>query len=202
MATVLSARSVLAAAGDALLVERRQLDLDELTALSELPSESTPSLAALAHEVRLSWCGPEVEIEGILSAKTGGCPEDCHFCSQSAKFDSPGEGHAVPRLRRDPRRGRGDGRARRQRVLHRAGRARAEPDRHGPARTHRTPGAGAHRPERRGVRRHPDPQAGRAARRRGRASLQPQPRDGAFVLRRDRHDAHVGGAIRDVSARA
>ena len=89
MATVLSARSVLAAAGDALLVERRQLDLDELTALSELPSESTPSLAALAHEVRLSWCGPEVEIEGILSAKTGGCPEDCHFCSQSAKFDSP-----------------------------------------------------------------------------------------------------------------
>ena len=48
-----------------------------------------PSLAALAHEVRLAWCGPEVEIEGILSAKTGGCPEDCHFCSQSAKFDTP-----------------------------------------------------------------------------------------------------------------
>jgi biotin synthase len=89
MATVLRARSVLAAAGDALLVERRQLTLEELAALAELPSESTPSLAALAHEVRLSWCGPDVEIEGILSAKTGGCPEDCHFCSQSAKFDTP-----------------------------------------------------------------------------------------------------------------
>jgi biotin synthase len=48
-----------------------------------------PALAALAHEVRLAWCGPEVEIEGILSAKTGGCPEDCHFCSQSARFESP-----------------------------------------------------------------------------------------------------------------
>ena len=47
-----------------------------------------PSLAALAHEVRLAWCGPEVEVEGILSAKTGGCPEDCHFCSQSSKFDT------------------------------------------------------------------------------------------------------------------
>src|SRR5579875_4168959 len=32
---------------------------------------------------------PTVEVEGILSAKTGGCPEDCHFCSQSSRFDSP-----------------------------------------------------------------------------------------------------------------
>ena len=47
-----------------------------------------PSLAALAHEVRLAWCGPEVEVEGILSAKTGGCPEDCHFCSQSSQFET------------------------------------------------------------------------------------------------------------------
>ncbi len=47
------------------------------------------SLAALAHQVRLAWCGPTVEIEGIVSARTGGCPEDCHFCSQSARFDSP-----------------------------------------------------------------------------------------------------------------
>ena len=29
-----------------------------------------------------------MEVEGILSAKTGGCPEDCHFCSQSAAFDT------------------------------------------------------------------------------------------------------------------
>jgi biotin synthase len=39
--------------------------------------------------VRLARCGAEVEVEGILSAKTGGCPEDCHFCSQSARFSSP-----------------------------------------------------------------------------------------------------------------
>ena len=57
--------------------------------LAVLPDASVGSLAALAHEVRLAWCGPEVEVEGILSAKTGGCPEDCHFCSQSARFGSP-----------------------------------------------------------------------------------------------------------------
>jgi biotin synthase len=43
----------------------------------------------LAHEVRMRWCGPEVEVEGIVSVKTGGCPEDCHFCSQSGRFESP-----------------------------------------------------------------------------------------------------------------
>jgi biotin synthase len=37
----------------------------------------------------MRWCGPEVEVEGIVSVKTGGCPEDCHFCSQSGRFDTP-----------------------------------------------------------------------------------------------------------------
>jgi biotin synthase len=77
-------RKLLSAAASALLDERRMLSLDELSALSTVPDESVPSLAALAHEVRLAYCGPDVEIEGILSAKTGGCPEDCHFCSQSS----------------------------------------------------------------------------------------------------------------------
>ena len=54
-----------------------------------LPDEALDPLLQLAHEVRMRWCGPEVEVEGIVSLKTGGCPEDCHFCSQSGVFDSP-----------------------------------------------------------------------------------------------------------------
>jgi biotin synthase len=84
----MSTRTLIAEAGATLLDRREPLDLDQLAALAELPDSSVPSLAALAHEVRLAWCGPEVEVEGILSAKTGGCPEDCHFCSQSAKFET------------------------------------------------------------------------------------------------------------------
>jgi biotin synthase len=80
---------LLAGAATALLDDRRPLTLDELSALAALEPSEVPALATLAHQVRLAWCGPEVEIEGILSAKTGGCPEDCHFCSQSARFDSP-----------------------------------------------------------------------------------------------------------------
>src|SRR6266581_2129150 len=55
----------------------------------QIPDDRLGELLALAHEVRLKWCGPEVEVEGIVSLKTGGCPEDCHFCSQSGQFSSP-----------------------------------------------------------------------------------------------------------------
>jgi biotin synthase len=82
-------RAVIARAETALLDERRLLSGDELAALAALPDGAVMNLAALAHQVRLAWCGPEVEVEGILSAKTGGCPEDCHFCSQSSRFDTP-----------------------------------------------------------------------------------------------------------------
>ncbi|HYN36069.1 MAG TPA: biotin synthase BioB [Actinomycetota bacterium] len=82
-------RSLFDNARRALIDERRDLTHDELTSFSQLPVESIPTIAALAHEVRLERCGPTVEVEGILSAKTGGCPEDCHFCSQSSQFESP-----------------------------------------------------------------------------------------------------------------
>lgn len=84
--TAADARRLLRAAELALIDERRLLEPGELRALASLDDEQVPALAALAHAVRLAWCGPTVEIEGILSVRTGGCPEDCHFCSQSARF--------------------------------------------------------------------------------------------------------------------
>src|SRR5918996_1724476 len=65
--------------------------LDEAGILEvlRLPDSDIENALQLAHEVRMRWCGPEVEVEGIVSLKTGGCPEDCHFCSQSGVFTSP-----------------------------------------------------------------------------------------------------------------
>jgi biotin synthase len=80
---------VIDAAREALLVERRRLTADDLADLAALPAAAVGQLIELAHQVRLEWCGDIVEVEGIISAKTGGCPEDCQFCSQSAQFDSP-----------------------------------------------------------------------------------------------------------------
>jgi biotin synthase len=72
-------------------VLERGIGLDEAQTLQvlELPDDAVDDALALAHEVRMRWCGPEVEVEGIISLKTGGCPEDCHFCSQSGQFTSP-----------------------------------------------------------------------------------------------------------------
>jgi biotin synthase len=61
----------------------------DILACLRLPDAALDGLLALAHEVRRRWCGDEVEVEGIVSLKTGGCPEDCHFCSQSGLFASP-----------------------------------------------------------------------------------------------------------------
>ena len=71
----------------------------------------------------MRWCGPEVEVEGIVSLKTGGCPEDCHFCSQSGLFESPVRAAwlDIPIARRGGQADRGD---RRHGVLHRRRRAR------------------------------------------------------------------------------
>ncbi len=71
------------------LDEGRGLDAAQALECLTLPDERLPDLLAVAHEVRMKWCGPEVEVEGIVSLKTGGCPEDCHFCSQSGQFSSP-----------------------------------------------------------------------------------------------------------------
>lgn len=65
------------------------LDKEETLRVLQLPDDRLEELLGLAHEVRLKWCGEEVEMEGIISLKTGGCPEDCHFCSQSGLFESP-----------------------------------------------------------------------------------------------------------------
>ncbi|WP_428497433.1 biotin synthase BioB [Pseudonocardia sp.] len=84
------------AAGDILATAREQvlergegLTQEQVLEVLQLPDESLDDLLALAHDVRMRWCGPEVEVEGIISLKTGGCPEDCHFCSQSGLFASP-----------------------------------------------------------------------------------------------------------------
>src|SRR3954454_21040050 len=65
------------------------LDEEGILGILRLPGEDLPAALQLAHEVRMRWCGPEVEVEGIVSLKTGGCPEECHFCSQSGLFPSP-----------------------------------------------------------------------------------------------------------------
>lgn len=70
---------ILTTARARVLDEGRGLDYEDLIKVLDLPDDQIPDLLALAHEVRVKWCGEEVEMEGIVSLKTGGCPEDCHL---------------------------------------------------------------------------------------------------------------------------
>ena len=58
----------------------------EVEALFELPF---PELTYLAATVHRRWFDPcEVQLSQLLSIKTGGCAENCGYCSQSAHFDT------------------------------------------------------------------------------------------------------------------
>jgi biotin synthase len=88
--SVLPVRHDIAAVAREQVLERGEpLTEAQIRQVLQTPESGLAELLALAHEVRLKWCGPEVEVEGIVSLKTGGCPEDCHFCSQSGQFSSP-----------------------------------------------------------------------------------------------------------------
>jgi biotin synthase len=80
---------ILAVAREQVLDRGERLTQGQVRQILAIPDDRLGELLTLAHEVRLKWCGPEVEVEGIVSLKTGGCPEDCHFCSQSGQFASP-----------------------------------------------------------------------------------------------------------------
>lgn len=76
------------------LEDGEPITAEQARALAELPDAELPALVALAHRVRLRYCGEAVEVESLISAKTGGCPEDCAFCSQAARYRSPIQVHA------------------------------------------------------------------------------------------------------------
>ena len=59
---------------------------DEVRALFALPFPELIFRAAQVH--RDNFDPSEVQISTLLSIKTGGCPEDCAYCPQSAKFET------------------------------------------------------------------------------------------------------------------
>src|SRR5436190_16693560 len=58
----------------------------EIADLFDLPFTELVFRAAEVH--RAHQAAGEVQLCTLLSIKTGGCPEDCGYCSQSASADS------------------------------------------------------------------------------------------------------------------
>ncbi len=62
---------------------------DEFKTIYSLPLPELMFRAALTHRENRDY--RDVQRCALLSIKTGGCPEDCTYCSQSAHYDSPVE---------------------------------------------------------------------------------------------------------------
>jgi len=73
-------------AGAAVMPLRHDWTREEVRALFALPFAELVFQAAQVH--RQHFDPAEVQVSTLLSIKTGGCPEDCGYCSQSAKFDT------------------------------------------------------------------------------------------------------------------
>lgn len=65
---------------------RHDWRIEEVNALLAMPFAD---LMFKAHQVhRENFTANQVQISTLLSIKTGACPEDCGYCSQSAKHDT------------------------------------------------------------------------------------------------------------------
>ena len=65
---------------------RHDWTLPEVRAIHDLPLLELVYRAQTVH--RATFGEPEVQLCSLLSIKTGGCPEDCAYCPQSARYQT------------------------------------------------------------------------------------------------------------------
>jgi biotin synthase len=73
-----------------------EIDREQAFAILNAPDEDLPEVLHAAFRVRERYWGRRVKICLLRNARSGLCPEDCHYCSQSAISDA-----AIPRYRLD-----------------------------------------------------------------------------------------------------
>jgi len=65
------------------VLDRHAVTADEALAILRSPDEELLDILAAAYRIRRRWFGNTVQLYFLMNAKSGLCPEDCHYCSQS-----------------------------------------------------------------------------------------------------------------------
>jgi biotin synthase len=64
-------------------LDGRSIGNDEALAILRAPDDELLDVLAAAYRIRRRWFGNTVQLYFLMNAKSGLCPEDCHYCSQS-----------------------------------------------------------------------------------------------------------------------
>lgn len=65
------------------VISGESIDRDVARSILEVPDHEVLSLLAGAFRLRREYFGKTVQLYFLMNAKSGLCPEDCHYCSQS-----------------------------------------------------------------------------------------------------------------------
>ena len=173
------------------------ISTDEALAVLECPDDELLDLLAAVYRVRRRWFGNQVQLYFLMNAKSGLCPEDCGYCSQSkvSEAEIPRYNLLEPRqaARRRPPRRRAEG----PHVLHRDLRPRAERARDAGRHDDRAGNQAALQPQDLRLPRPADAGAGPRTQGLRRRPREPQPQHERKLLRRNLHDAHLRATALD-----
>jgi biotin synthase len=65
-------------------IANEELSREECLAVLHCPDSQILDLLSATYRVRRQFCGKRVHLHMLINAKSGICPEDCHYCSQSS----------------------------------------------------------------------------------------------------------------------
>jgi biotin synthase len=65
------------------------IDRQDALAILESPDVELPGLLAATYRIRHKYFSNTVQLYFLMNAKSGLCPEDCNYCSQSKVSDAP-----------------------------------------------------------------------------------------------------------------
>ena len=74
-----------------LAISGQTIDRQQALSVLHCPANDVLSLLNAAYRVRRTFHGHKVRLHVLENAKSGTCPEDCRFCSQSSYYETPAD---------------------------------------------------------------------------------------------------------------
>ncbi len=70
------------------VLNNKSINMKEALMLASIDNEHIEELTNAANIICREFNGDKVDIESLINAKSGNCPEDCFFCAQSSRYNS------------------------------------------------------------------------------------------------------------------